>query len=108
MPELARTNSPLEVRFLLLCEQHGLPRPEVNVKVAGFRVDCLWRDAGVIVELDGQAGHGYEAAVERDRARDLTLRAAGYRVLRYSWWQITSDQGRVVADLRRELAGEPN
>jgi very-short-patch-repair endonuclease len=61
----------------------------------------------VIVELDGRAGHGYQAAVERDRARDLTIRAAGYRVLRYSWWQVTRDQERVVADLRRELACEP-
>ena len=58
LPELAATRSELEQRFLLLCRAHGIPAPEVNVLVGRFLVDAIWRDRGVIVELDG-----------RDRAR---------------------------------------
>src|SRR5205809_7559359 len=38
------TRSQLERRFLALCRQHRLPKPEVNVIVGGYEVDCLWSD----------------------------------------------------------------
>src|SRR5918992_2337338 len=45
------TRSELEERFLALCDDHGLPRPEVNIRIEGFEVDFVWRDARVIVEV---------------------------------------------------------
>jgi predicted transcriptional regulator of viral defense system len=102
-PRLARTLSVLEERFLGLCEEAELPLPEVNAVVHGLMVDALWRDERVIVELDGHAAHATPAAVERDRRRDLTLRAAGHTVLRYTWQQVTQTPRRVEADLRAAL-----
>jgi hypothetical protein len=102
-PELARTFSVLEERFLHLCERHGIPRPEVNARVCGLTVDALWRGPRVIVELDGHAAHATAAANERDRRRELRLRAAGYTVLRYTWWQVTRDAATVAADLLASL-----
>ena len=102
-PELARTLSLLEERFLALCEKHGIPLPEVNVTVCGLMVDALWRDQRVVVELDGRAAHSTPAAIERDRTRDLTLRAAGHVVLRYTWEQVTRQATLVAADLRAAL-----
>jgi very-short-patch-repair endonuclease len=64
----------------------------------------LWEEAGLIVELDGVAGHGTGAQRSRDHERDLALRRAGYRVLRYSWFQVTKEAGAVAADIRRALA----
>ena len=107
LPELARTLSQLEVRFLELCERFDLPIPEVNVQVEGFKVDAWWRDRHLIVELDSRDAHGTGAAVERDRGRDLALRAAGYLVLRYTWLQVTTKPELVSADLRKALSGEP-
>lgn len=105
-PELALTRSVLEERFLALCDDHGIPCPEVNAVVCGLMVDALWRRDRVVVELDGRAAHATEAALERDRQRDLTLRAAGHTVLRYTWTQVTR-QARVVArDVRAHLAPE--
>jgi len=69
MPELARTLSALEERFLELCESSRLPLPEVNAKVGRMRVDALWRAQGVAVELDGAPAHGGWAAIKRDRQR---------------------------------------
>jgi very-short-patch-repair endonuclease len=40
----------------------------------------------------------------RDRRRDLTLRGAGYIVLRYTWDQLVEEPALVMADLTRVLA----
>ncbi len=103
-PQLALTRSVLEERFLALCEAERLPLPEVNATVCGLMVDALWKEAGVIVELDGHATHATSTAIERDRRRELRLRAAGYLVLRYTWQQITEQPELVAADLRAALA----
>ena len=102
-PQLAKTKSVLEEKFVLLCEDHSLTPPDVNVGVEGFEVDAVWRDRKVVVELDGLAAHGTAARIERDRRRDLALRAAGYTVIRYTWKQITETPELVVADLRRHI-----
>lgn len=88
MPQLADTLSPLEDRFLLFCERHGLPLPEPNAEVNGYLVDALWPEARVAVELDGRDEHGTPAAVVRDRRRELALRQANLSVIRYSAEQI--------------------
>ena len=103
-PRLARTRSELETAFLELCSAHGLPAPEVNVTVEGHLVDALWREQRVIVELDGAANHRHWAQIQRDRARDLALRAAGYTVLRYVWAQVTGRPHAVAQDVRTALA----
>jgi very-short-patch-repair endonuclease len=103
-PELARTLSILEERFLGLCKRSGLQMPEVNAHIHGLMVDTLWRDARLIVELDGHAAHATPTRVEEDRRRELLLRSDGYTVLRYTWAQVTQDSDQVVSDLRAALA----
>lgn len=107
-PQLALTRSVLEERFLALCESARLPLPECNSVVEGLMVDMLWRDPRVIVELDGHDAHDSRAQVERDRRRELRLRAAGFVVLRYTWDQITREPKLVITDLRLALARAPS
>jgi very-short-patch-repair endonuclease len=90
----------LEERFLELCAAAGLPLPEVNARVGGMTVDALWSDHQLVVELDGVA-HGGWAAIKRDREREMTLRAMGFQIVRYTWDQIVGRGTEVVADLRR-------
>ena len=104
LPELAVTLSVLEERFLALCEAAPIPLPVVNAKIGDLMVDALWPEQRLIVELDGHAAHGGRAAIERDRQRELTLRAAGYKVLRYTWRQVTTYPQQVIADLDAALA----
>jgi hypothetical protein len=104
LPQLAETLSALEERFLELCEVAGVPIPEVNAKVGRMRVDALWREHRLAVELDGAAAHGGWGQVSRDRERELVLRREGFQVVRYTWKQITERATEVATDLRGLLA----
>lgn len=48
-PGSTRTRSHLEELFLALCDNHGLPRPQVNVHIEGFECDFVWREQRLIV-----------------------------------------------------------
>jgi very-short-patch-repair endonuclease len=100
-PDLTR--SELERLFLRLCDRHRFPQPEVNARIGGHEVDFLWRSQGLIVETDGFRHHGDRAAFESDRARDATLQARGYRVVRFTYRQVKDH--REVAETLRTLLG---
>ncbi|MFL5900849.1 MAG: DUF559 domain-containing protein [Solirubrobacterales bacterium] len=101
------TRSRLEERFTALLARSDLPRPQLNADLAMrgrfFEIDCLWREQGVIVELDGMRAHGTDLAFEKDRERDRLLIAEGWRVARITWRQLRDDAPSVLADLRRIL-----
>lgn len=101
------TRNELEERFLHLCDSAFIPRPEVNVMLATAdghpEVDFLWRECGLIAETDGYRSHGTRRAFERDRARDRALAVAGFRVVRFTWRQVTNGPGEVAATLRALL-----
>jgi very-short-patch-repair endonuclease/predicted transcriptional regulator of viral defense system len=101
------TRSELEELFLKLCVGHGLPRPRVNVQVGHYEVDFLWPEQSLIVETDGHASHGTRAAFERDRARDAHLTARGYRVMRFTYRQITAEPAKVASLIARLLRSPP-
>lgn len=98
------TRSELEYRMLRLCRAAGLPVPESNRRVAGQRVDFLWRRERLIVETDGGQAHLTAAAFEEDRRRDVELMLAGWRVARFTWAAIASEPD-VVADRLARLLG---
>lgn len=98
------TRSELEERFLALCRKQRLPQPEVNVPLLDYVVDFLWRDAKLVVEVDGRATHGTREAFQADRDRDGRLAVAGYRVLRFTWWDVTRRPAVVADRVRRMLA----
>ena len=93
----------LEERFLDLVLTAGLPGPLLNAPAAGFEVDALWPDHGVIVELDGWADHKERAAAARDRDKTNRLQVAGYVVLRFLHGDVVGDPERVVSALRGAL-----
>jgi very-short-patch-repair endonuclease len=95
--------SELEERFQDFLVRAGLPLPQTNVVIEGYEVDCVWPEERLIVELDGHASHSPTHAFELDRARDRTLGAAGWRVIRITWRQLEQEPDLVEADLRRLL-----
>jgi very-short-patch-repair endonuclease len=100
---LPETRSELERRFLRLCDDAGLPRPAVNVAVAGFEVDFHWPAARLVAELDGYAHHRGRAGFESDRRRDAAITAVGNRVVRFTNRRLTDEAQAVVTELRAML-----
>ena len=102
------TRSSFEDAFLAFVERHGLPRPEVNQRIAGYEVDMLWREQRLIVELDSRTHHDGDRPFERDRDRDADLLAAGFPVVRVTWRRLTGQPEREARRLDGLLArGEP-
>lgn len=101
------TLSPLEDDFLEFCGARAIPIPETNVPLrAGGRtyvVDCLWRNARLVVELDGRDAHGRRLAFEDDRARDRALVASGWRPVRVTSAQLRAGADALEAALRAAL-----
>jgi very-short-patch-repair endonuclease len=101
------TRSEAEERCLALIREAALPAPEVNGVIAGHRVDFSWREEALILEVDGYRFHSSRSAFERDRRRDAELQAAGFRVMRVTWRQLTGEPIAVATRLARALAGWP-
>lgn len=105
--------SELEARFRRLCERHDLPggvaqlpAPWADARSGRHRVDVGYPDDRVIVEVDGRTYHAQLAAFQRDRVRDQLAVAAGWRPLRFTWWQVTREEAFVVRILRSVLTLE--
>ena len=101
------TRSRAEEMLLELVRAAGLPIPEMNVMLHGFEVDCLWRDARLVVEVDSFEYHSSHRAFVRDRRRDSVIIAAGMRVLRLTWRQLTVERDRTLAQLAQALVMRP-
>jgi very-short-patch-repair endonuclease len=99
------TRNDFEESFLSLCRRHRLPQPAANVPLLDYVADFLWPRARLVVELDGRATHGTRRAFQADRDRDGRLAVAGYRVLRFTWWDLTH-RPAVVADRVRRMLSE--
>jgi very-short-patch-repair endonuclease len=97
------TRSQAESSLLHLIRHAALPPPSTNVRIGRYEVDFLWREAQLVVEVDGYSFHRDRAAFERDRRRDAALMAAGMRVMRFTWRQIVEEQLTVVARIAQVL-----
>lgn len=97
----------LELRFVKLCQGHGIPRPLVNEKVGVWRPDFRWEKEAVIVETDGLRFHRTAAKRRRDAEKDAAMRSQGYTVIRLTWAEVTEDASRIAALIRAALEKEP-
>jgi hypothetical protein len=68
--------------------------------------DLVFREARVVIEVDGWAFHISPDRFQRDRERQNRLVAAGWTVLRFTWRDLTERPGYVVATIRLILAGQ--
>jgi very-short-patch-repair endonuclease len=101
------TQNDFEERFVTFLDAHGLPRPRFNatLQLRGrfLKPDCMWPEQRLIVELDGRAVHGTDAAFESDRHRDRVLVADGWRSMRITWLQLRDEPEEIAADLKETL-----
>jgi hypothetical protein len=98
----AGTRSALEDAFLGLLDGAGIVEPLVNTDVAGEEADCVWHDAGLIVEVDGP-GHLRARAKRTDARKETVWSAAGYEIVRFTWLEIERTPGDVIMRVRGAL-----
>ena len=100
--------SELERTARRLFAAHGVPQPRYEISLEADdvigRVDCIWSESRLVVELDSHRFHGSKGARERDRKRDNQLVAAGWRVIRVTWDDLKERPDEVVAQIVAALA----
>lgn len=99
-PGRGPTRSEFEDAFIAFCAEYELPKPQVNVIVAGYEVDVFFPEQGLIVELDGYAFHQGRRSFESDRERDANTLQAGFPTVRVTWARFTKAPAREAKRLR--------
>jgi very-short-patch-repair endonuclease len=64
------------------------------------KVDLVWMEGRLVVELDGYGSHGNRAAFMYDRHRDYELTLSGYTVLRLANDEIAQDIEKAIVKIR--------
>jgi len=95
------SDSDLEVLFRPLALAAGFPLPLSKHRVLGYEADFFFPDHDLIVETDGLRYHRTPAQQARAAKRDQKHVAAGFRVLRFTHWQIAHAADEVTGVLRR-------
>lgn len=102
--ESGPTASRLENRFRRLLKERGLPQPIPQFQVitaAGKRfLDFAYPHIMLGIELDGAETHLGRRALQTDLARQNELVAMGWRLLRFTWNDVTQRPGQVAERIR--------
>lgn len=105
----------LERNFLRLMREAGLPRPVPQVVFKDdertiARVDFLYREWSIVVEVSGRLGHSTPTERARDAQRRNELQDLGLRVYEFTWEDVTERGKWVQAEMRCRLksAGWPS
>lgn len=95
--------SPLELRYLRLERRHGLPDGKRQRRTSSpGRRDVLYREYGLIIELDGRLGHVGEGKF-RDMARDNAALLEQITTMRFGFGDVAGSPCVVVAQVAQVL-----
>ena len=101
--------SKLERQLLRVLRSANLPEPALQYPLPGRDrpegvVDVAYPDARLIIEADSRRWHGRQRDFAVDRERDNLAMLAGWRVLRFTWDDVTRRPEWVVECVSRALA----
>ncbi len=100
-PTVALTSTELELRFLPLARDAGLPVPQTQVWLDGHRVDFYWPELRLVVEADSLRYHRTPFRQADDKRRDNAHAGAGRTTLRFTHGQIRDEPVYVRRTLAR-------
>jgi predicted transcriptional regulator of viral defense system len=101
--------SELEDRLLTIIVDASMPLPTREFEAAWLtptngRVDLAYKERRLVVECDSRRWHMLADAFLSDRERDNRAQLAGWRVLRFTWWDIEERPEYVVSMIREALS----
>lgn len=99
----------LETEGLRIIALAGLPTPRCQVKLRPrgngiARVDLLWDEARLAVELDGHGTHATRRERQAAAERASRLKLAGWEVVTFTYEDVVERPGYVVEAIRAHLA----
>jgi hypothetical protein len=103
------TESVLEDLFRKTVTAAGLPDPQPQYILRDTygefvcRADFAYPDARILIELDSEKHHLDRMTFRLDRAKQNRAALLGWTVLRYTWWDITKEPGRIWAEVNAAL-----
>lgn len=105
--------SELELRLVSLIEAAGLPTPVRQFRLAfrdesRGRIDLAYPDQRLLIEADGKQWHALQRDFISDRRRDNLAQLAGWRVLRFTWDDVTDDPALVIGVINQALTRAPS
>ncbi len=98
-PATAPTESMLEDALVRVLRRAGLPPPRRQHRVGTVRVDLAYLDIGLAIEADSRVWHAGRGDVQRNSSKHNLLVAAGWRVLRFTWFDVKSRPSYVLATI---------
>jgi very-short-patch-repair endonuclease len=98
-PDRDNARSHLERLFLAVVRRGRLPRPEVNLPIAGNCRDFVWPGQRLVIEVDGYAYHSTKEDQLRDRRRDRKLTVLGWRPARFTYEEVAFEPELVAIEV---------
>lgn len=103
-PATAPTQSVLEDELFRVLRRAGVPEPVRQYEVAGVRLDGAYPALRLGIEADSRIWHGGRLDVQRNTDKANRLLAHGWRILHFTWFDVTRRRRYVIDALERELA----
>lgn len=98
--------SPIEKQFFLQARRMGLdlePQHEVNVAGKTYRIDFVYPEKKIAIELDGHDYHKTKEQRTADAQRERALQSIGWTVIRFTGTEIYHDAPKCVSETFRLL-----
>jgi Protein of unknown function (DUF559) len=103
-----RAGSVLESAARVVFDEFGLDPPDLQVTIHlprdAFLVDFYWPEHGVVAEADGLAKYTAGDDLAAQFQRDRLLRDAGYKVVHFTWRELTKTPELVITRIRQAFA----
>jgi very-short-patch-repair endonuclease len=102
-----RSPSFLEAKALRLFRRHGLPEPRVELTWGDhgqFRLDFIWVELGLVIEVDGWDCHSSHRARQHDLRRRNQMVLGNLRPLVYTYGDIVRGGETVIREIRQAMA----
>jgi very-short-patch-repair endonuclease len=102
-PATAPTQSMLEDLLFGVLRRGGLPAPVRQYEVGGVLLDGAYPEVRLGLEADSRVWHGGRLDVQRNSEKANILLAHGWRVLHFTWFDLTRRAPYVVGTVGGQL-----
>lgn len=96
--------SAAERLLIQLLKSAGITGWKANYPVAGYKVDVGFKACKVALEADGLAFHSDSGDFHNDRIRQNAITLSGWKVLRFTWLDLTEYPDRVIAEIKHAIS----